>query len=70
METALRTLGVFIMFDVLAAVLLIILIGMVRNRQSPNQRVSFCTLLGFLLFLAVMSGFIYGGIWMCLQATT
>jgi Kef-type K+ transport system membrane component KefB len=70
METALRILGAFILVDVLAAVLLVVLVSLVRNRQSPNERMHFGSLLGALIFLAIVSGLIYGGIWMCLRATS
>ena len=68
METALHILGAFILIDLLAAVTLIVLVGIVHRRQAENERRPYGSLLGALLFLAVVAGLIYGGLWMCLRA--
>lgn len=70
METALQVLAAFILVDLLAALLLIGLVGLLRFRQAPNERISFGPLLGALIFLVIISGLIYGGIWMCLRAAS
>lgn len=70
METVLQVLAAFILVDLLAALLLIGLVGLLRFRQAPNERISFGPLLGALIFLVIISGLIYGGIWMCLRAAS
>lgn len=69
MDTALRVLGAFILFDVLAAASLVVLIGVVHRRQSEDDRRPYGALLAALVFLALVTGLIYGGLWMCLQST-
>lgn len=70
MDTALRIIAVFILLDVLAAVLLIGLVTLVRRKQSPSERTPFGTLFGALVFLAIVSILIYGGIWMLWYAAS
>jgi hypothetical protein len=70
MDTALHILAVFILCDIVAAVFLMVLLGVLRRHQPHDQRMPLGPLLSALLFLAVVSGLVYGGIWMCLRATS
>lgn len=66
MGSALPLLGAFLLFDLLAAVLLIVLVAVVHRRDG-RQRLPVGALLGALTFLGVCGAFIYGGIWMWLR---
>ena len=68
METTLRYLAVFILLDVIAAVLLVVLVCLVHRRQTENESPPYKSLGGVLLFLAGIAALVYGGIWMCLRS--
>jgi hypothetical protein len=68
MDLALRILGAFILIDLVAALVLVVLVAVVYQRRPHiQQRPPFIPLLGAFLFLGFCSAFIYGGIWMWLR---
>ncbi|MCE9533129.1 MAG: hypothetical protein K8T89_18680 [Planctomycetes bacterium] len=62
METAAQVLGVFLIFDLLAAFLLVGLVAIV-GRRGPTK-VPLKQLLGPLVLLALCASLIYGSLWM------
>jgi hypothetical protein len=69
MNTALDVIGAFVFIDLIAAFGLAILVWQSYRKSSiSNARASAKVLAGMLIFLGIVSTFIYGGLWILLRA--
>ncbi len=70
MESALQILAAFILIDLALAVALVVVVVILHRRQARAERTPLAPLIGALVFLAIVSALIYGGLWMCLRSAT
>jgi hypothetical protein len=68
MDSALQILAAFILIDLTLAVAVVVVVILLRRRQAEDERTPLTPLIGALVFLAIISILIYGGVWLCLHS--
>jgi len=66
MDDAARVVGAFLFLDLLAAFVLMILVGL-SVRRGPGRKAALRAVAWMLLFLTLIAALIYGSLWLVLR---